>query len=33
MQKRKKTSILPVLNRENIAIGMLRMHDLVKAGL
>ncbi len=34
MQKRKKPiTVLPVLNRKNIVVGMLRMHDLVKEGL
>jgi arabinose-5-phosphate isomerase len=34
MQKRKKPiTILPVVNKENIVVGMLRMHDLVKVGL
>ena len=34
MQGREKPiTILTVLNRNNIVVGMLRMHDLVKAGL
>jgi len=34
MQEREKPiTILSVLNRENIVVGMLRMHDMVKEGL
>jgi arabinose-5-phosphate isomerase len=34
MQAREKPiTILSVLNRENIVVGMLRMHDLVREGL
>jgi arabinose-5-phosphate isomerase len=34
MQEREKPiTILSVLNRKNIVVGMLRMHDLVKEGL
>ena len=34
MQERKKPiTVLSVLNRKDIVVGMLRMHDLVKAGL
>jgi len=34
MQERKKPiTILSVLDRKNIVVGMLRMHDLVKEGL
>ncbi|KHE94148.1 MAG: KpsF/GutQ family sugar-phosphate isomerase [Candidatus Scalindua rubra] len=34
MQEREKPiTILSVLNRENLVVGMLRMHDLVKEGL
>jgi KpsF/GutQ family protein len=34
MQEREKPiTVLPVLNRENIVVGMLRLQDLVKVGL
>lgn len=34
MQERKKPiTVLPVLNRENIVVGILRLQDLVKVGL
>jgi arabinose-5-phosphate isomerase len=34
MQEREKPiTVLTVLNRNNIVVGMLRMHDLVKEGL
>ena len=34
MQKRKKPiNVIPVLNRDNIVVGMLRLQDLVKVGL
>lgn len=34
MQKREKPiTVIPVLNREDIVVGMLRLQDLIKAGL
>lgn len=34
MQNRKKPiTVLPIVNRENVVVGMLRLHDLVRAGL
>jgi hypothetical protein len=32
-EREKPITILSVLNRNNIVVGMLRMHDLVKEGL
>ena len=34
MQKRKRPiNVVPVLNKDNIVVGMLRLQDLVKVGL
>jgi len=33
MQKSDSFSVLPVINNKNETVGLLRMHDLLKAGL
>ena len=30
---RKPVSVLPVVNQENLILGLLRLHDLIKSGL